>query len=153
MGRGLSTKFSHSKRLQHFTRMPARLLPADWIHSPRQVRAWLKLDRIKTRKQLRENLRRFEGEIQTETLLGAKRHRLLCISELILNRRELLPESEARAWIDAILGGFGSTEGAYPKWFRPLSIRKRSEAKQAYSEFFFRGLIGVDCARIVAGLV
>jgi len=130
--------------------MPARLLPADWT-APREVRNWLKLDRIKTRKQLRENLRRFEGEIRTETLLGAKRHRLLCLSELILNRRGLLPESEAQAWIDAILGGFGKTEGAYPKKFRALSIRRRAEAKQAYSEFFFRGLIGVDCARIVAG--
>ena len=132
--------------------MSPRLLPADWT-APREVRTWLKLDRIKTRKQLREDLRRFEGEIQTETLPGAKRHRLLCLSELILNRRELLPESEAQVWIDKILGEFGKTEGDYPKRFRALSIRRRSEAKQAYSEFFFRGLIGVDCARIVAGLV
>ena len=132
--------------------MPPRLLPADWT-APREVRAWLKLDRIKTRKQLREDLRRFEGEFHAETLLGAKRHRLLCLSELILRHRGLLPESEAQVWIDAILGGFGSTEGAYPKKFRALSIRRRSEAKQAYSEFFFRGLIGVDCARIVGGLI
>jgi hypothetical protein len=132
--------------------MAPRLLPADWT-APREVRTWLKLDRIKTRKQLREDLRRFEGEFHAETLPGAKRHRLLCLSELILNRRELLPESEAQAWIDAILGGFGKTEGVYPKRFRALSIRRRSEAKQKYAEFFFRGLIGVDCARIVASLV
>lgn len=132
--------------------MPARLLPADWS-APREVRNWLKLDRIKTRKQLRADLLRFEGEIQTETLIGAKRHRLLCLSELILKHRGLLPESEAQAWIDAILGGFGKTEGAYPKKLRALSIRKRSEAKQAYTEFFFQGLIGVDCARIVGGLI
>ena len=132
--------------------MAPRLLPADWT-APREVRAWLKLDQIRTPKQLRKNLQRFEGEIQTETLPGAKRHRLLCLSELILRHRELLPESEAQAWIDAILGGFGSTEGVYPKRFRALSIRRRSEAKQAYAEFFFRGLLGVDCARRVAGFV
>jgi len=132
--------------------MSPRLLPADWT-APREVRTWLKLDRIKTQKQLREDLQRFEGEIQTETLPGAKRHRLLCLSELILNRRELLPESEAQVWIDKILREFGKTEGAYPKKFRALSIRRRSEAKQKYAEFFFQGLIGVDCARIVRGLI
>lgn len=132
--------------------MPARLLPADWI-APREVRNWLKLDRIRNRKQLRADLLRFEGEFHSETLLGAKRHRLLCLSELILKHRGLLPETEAQNWIDAILGGFGKTEGAYPKQFRALSIRRRTEAKQAYAEFFFRGLIGVDCARVVASLV
>ena len=132
--------------------MSPRLLPADWT-TPREVRNWLKLDRIRNRKQLRADLRRFEGEIQTEPLLGAKRFRLVCLSELILKHRGLLPESEAQAWIDGIIEGFEKTEGAYPKKFRALSIRKRSEAKQAYAEFFFRGLIGVDCARVVAGLV
>ena len=132
--------------------MSPRLLPADWT-TPREVRNWLKLDRIRNRKDLRKDLWRFEGEIKTEPLPGAKRFRLVCLSELILKHRGLLLESEAQNWIDAILDGFGSTEGAYPKRFRALSIRKRSEAKQAYSEFFFRGLIGVDCARVVAGLV
>ena len=132
--------------------MPRRLLPTDWP-APREVRNWLKLDKIKTRKQLREDLRRFEGEIQTETLLSAKRHRLLCLSELILKHRGLLREYEAQMWIDVILAGFDSTEGEYPKRLRVLSIRKRSEAKQRYIEFFLQGLIGGDCARVVAGLV
>ena len=132
--------------------MAPRLLPADWT-TPREVRTWLKLDRIRTQKDLRKDLRRFEGEIKTEPLPGAKRFRLVCLSELILKHRGLLPESEAQNWIDAILGGFEGVEGAYPKQIRVLSIRRRVQAKQKYAEFFFQGLIGVDCARIVGGLI
>ena len=145
------------------TAMGPRLLPADWTTGPREVRKWLGLDkgRMGTSSAVRIYLRCFLAEFRSSEGRQARRHRLLCVCELLLHHRDLLKESKFQRLVDWAIAQFRAdgADGAYPAQFRALSFKERYmtkekvAARRTYIEFFLTGPLCSDMARHIAGLV
>jgi len=76
-------------------------------------------------------------------------------SEMILKYHFVLSDEEAQKLINGVISKSETAPDLkeYVKQFKVLSDQHRAAAKQAYVEFFFKGLTNVDCARHLAGFV
>ena len=135
---------------------PQRLFPVGWTtDTPPKIRAWLKIDRLTSRRHVMDLIKRFSDEALTETEVGARRHRVLCLCELALRHRRLIGETTFQKLVDSYIGVFerSGVNTAYPKRLWAVSDARKLRARREYAEFFFTGLVGSDCARLIAGHV
>jgi hypothetical protein len=134
------------------TRSGLTHLPSGW---PSVYEARKGVSDIQTRSQFLHALRRIVSPNLTETNLRKKRLMYLTGAEMILKYHFVLTDEEAQKLINGVIKKSETSRDLkeYVKQFKLLSDQHRSAAKQAYVEFFFKGLTNVDCARHVAGFV
>jgi hypothetical protein len=134
------------------TRSGLTHLPSGW---PSVYEARKRVSDIQTRSQFLHALHRIVTPNLTETNLHKKRLMYLSGSEMILKYHFVLTDEEAQKLINGVIKKSETSPDLkeYVKQFKLLSDQHRTAAKQAYIEFFFKGLTNVDCARHLAGFV
>lgn len=127
-------------------------LPRGW---PSVHEAKKNVPDIQTHSQFIDSLHRIVSPNLTETNLRKKRLIYLTGSEMIFKYHFVLSDEDAQKLINGVIKKSETTPvlKEYVKKFKVLSDQHRTAAKQAYVEFFFKGLTNVDCARVVAGFV
>jgi hypothetical protein len=110
---------------------------------------------VQTRTQFISAIHRIVTPNLTETNIRKKRLAYLTASEMILRYHFLLTDEEAQKLINGVVKKSETSPDLkeYVQQFKVLSDQHRDAAKQAYIEFFLKGLTNVDCARHIAGFV
>ena len=109
---------------------------------------------VHTRDQCTRAIARVLAAIQDHPDVVKRRLGCLTICESILKFHFLFSDEDAQKMIVCVAKKFeGMPELAeYTRQFEEL-LGKRVAARRAYIEFILKGPIGIDCARVVSGLV
>jgi len=127
-------------------------LPRGW---PSVYEARKGMSEVQTRSQLIHAIHKIVTPNLTDTNIRRKRLRYLTGSEMILKYNFILNDEEAQKLINGVVEKLKTSPDLkeYIQQFKVLSDQHRTTAKQAYVEFFFKGITNVDCARHLAGFV
>jgi hypothetical protein len=127
-------------------------LPSGW---PSVYEARKGVADMQMQSQVMSALKRILTDSLSETDRRKKRLSYLTASEIVLKYHFMLGDDAAQKLINGVIKKSETIPDLkeYAKQFKVLSDHHRVLAKKAYVEFFFKGLMDIDCAKHVASFV